>query len=184
MLGSPRACGEKQSLFPVPVRAAGSPPRMRGKGRPLDTAEDISRITPAHAGKSQLVNAWESLHWDHPRACGEKPPGSRVYIALLGSPPRMRRKVLSTTAFHEFDGITPAHAGKSSRSSLSGTFCWDHPRACGEKPDSLRCRTYPLGSPPRMRGKVSNNSRAICVSGITPAHAGKRVSLFLLAMLY
>ena len=49
----------------------------------------------------------------------------------------------------------------------------DHPRACGEK--SMVCpRSDPgTGSPPRMRGKVPDLTKAAGQAGITPAHAGK-----------
>ena len=50
----------------------------------------------------------------------------------------------------------------------------DHPRLCGEKvkTDSGRCATR--GSPPPMRGKVSNIITHCSSIGITPAYAGKR----------
>ena len=49
----------------------------------------------------------------------------------------------------------------------------DHPRACGEKYTKNDPYTLPLGSPPRMRGKVSAVSLLPFFTGITPAHAGK-----------
>ena len=51
----PRVCGEKRRAACFAISAAGSPPRMRGKGclsgRPLLTAG----ITPAYAGKSNVA---------------------------------------------------------------------------------------------------------------------------------
>ena len=47
----PRVCGEKRSQSTSASRRAGSPPRMRGKGRdPLESAV-FHWITPAYAGK-------------------------------------------------------------------------------------------------------------------------------------
>ena len=49
----------------------------------------------------------------------------------------------------------------------------DHPRACGENPFFVKKTCAPIGSPPRMRGKLRlfvNDSDGI---RITPAHAGK-----------
>ena len=75
-------------------------------------------------------------------------------------------------------GITPAHAGKSPLQHPAVTGCWDHPRACGEK-QTCRCRNdRKPGSPPRMRGKVLSNTNFTSSSRITPAHAGKRCSVF------
>ena len=51
-------------------------------------------------------------------------------------------------------GITPAYAGKSCRSAAQPRAGRDHPRVCGEKPDAPSLCVAPLGSPPRMRGKV------------------------------
>ncbi len=71
--------------------------------------------------------------------------------------------------------ITPAHAGKSYVFHV-GNFCrWDHPRTRGEK-KHMRLKFHPtLGSPPHTRGKVAVSAAVFCFSGITPAHAGKRM---------
>ena len=50
----------------------------------------------------------------------------------------------------------------------------DHPRLCGEKPDSFHSKQLHAGSPPPMRGKVYNSSRVEQRNRITPAYAGKR----------
>ena len=70
-----------------------------------------------------------------------------------GSPPRMRGKVSMLLCVGIFLGITPAHAGKRRLHSPNAAIAWDHPRACGEKPEGPRARHLCLGSPPRMRGK-------------------------------
>ena len=72
-------------------------------------------------------------------------------------------------------GITPAHAGKSvHRSGLHRTE-GDHPRVCGEKIYPLLAIASPLGSPPRVRGKVCDLTIIRVHHGITPAYAGKRL---------
>ena len=48
----PRACGEKEPDAPERASCLGSPPRMRGKVDQCNDADSITRITPAHAGKS------------------------------------------------------------------------------------------------------------------------------------
>ena len=45
----------------------------------------------------------------------------------------MRGKVMSGYENATFEGITPAHAGKSSGTDIMPIAPWDHPRACGEK---------------------------------------------------
>ncbi len=70
-------------------------------------------------------------------------------------------------------GITPAYAGKSSRSQNSRLERRDHPRLCGEKTIPLLCRRSTEGSPPPMRGKVDSMYEVGFQSRITPAYAGK-----------
>ena len=69
--------------------------------------------------------------------------------------------------------ITPAHAGKSVAVSPTSSVSGDHPRACGEKALAWFQRRKEMGSPPRMRGKVTPEALTTFLWGITPAHAGK-----------
>ena len=85
--------------------------------------------------------------------CGEKDFKSAHPSQQLGSPPRMRGKVLSYRAAPEYPGITPAYAGKSVRVSFGSIRGGDHPRVCGEKMDDIGHVGIDPGSPPRMRGK-------------------------------
>ena len=71
------------------------------------------------------------------------------------------------------NGITPAYAGKSVSWYLVWSHIQDHPRVCGEKVVIYWRRRCLLGSPPRMRGKVTMNLYPHDIEGITPAYAGK-----------
>ena len=51
----PRVCGEKDFSTLEDVRAAGSPPRMRGKVPYPQRGPEVTRITPAYAGKSVML---------------------------------------------------------------------------------------------------------------------------------
>ena len=85
----------------------------------------------------------------------------------------MRGKLSKAKSCFTPPRITPAHAGKTIFVSRDIDESWDHPRACGENYGPLRfIRTY-LGSPPRMRGKLSFRSPFTRHCRITPAHAGK-----------
>ena len=72
-----------------------------------------------------------------------------------GSPPHTRGKVCCTRCRASSQGITPAHAGKSTALALVLVMIEDHPRTRGEKVDAVE--------------SVENGR------GITPAHAGKRL---------
>ena len=130
-----------------------SPPRMRGKDGVNDSAQAVTGITPACAGKSMVRRS------DSRRS--------------QGSPPRMRGKgCIDVQAVHA-PGITPAYAGKSLRSMLLLYLHWDHPRVCGEKRGRVCGLCHREGSPPRMRGKGLCKGFHLCDVGITPAYAGK-----------
>ena len=147
---------------------------MRGKETPSLVVVRGSRITPAYAGKSGHAINPNVCGQDHPRVCGEKSPFSLFRPPHLGSPPRMRGKVVHFFGAHLPDGITPAYAGKSRILSSFPTRFWDHPRVCGEKFTTLHGENDFWGSPPRMRGKACGLFQLVESPGITPAYAGKR----------
>ena len=127
---------------------------MRGKEAAELEAQKHHRITPAYAGKSNGRPKRQRRRWDHPRVCGEK---SRPVRASRPS-----------------SGITPAYAGKRDKSLSTRSRQRDHPRVCGEKAGHCTRRVFPVGSPPRMRGKASVALLSGQIVGITPAYAGKR----------
>ena len=171
----PRVCGEKACMQCTLQGHGGSPPRMRGKGRRNGRAFPGNGITPAYAGKSFLMFLRSGLLRDHPRVCGEK--GSRIFQdpAGMGSPPRMRGKVMRRFSASAVGGITPAYAGKRLLRQLRHITSRDHPRVCGEKSGRRGLRVRQWGSPPRMRGKESLTFHSPPFAGITPAYAGKRI---------
>ena len=147
---------------------------MRGKV-PMESKHRYrDRITPAHAGKSVFHGFCAVEVQDHPRTCGEKDIDVISAAAQVGSPPHMRGKAYYRSKSRDWDGITPAHAGKRRQNGNCKNADWDHPRTCGEK----RCRKEKikneLGSPPHMRGKALSTRYQHDSWGITPAHAGKR----------
>ena len=129
----PRACGEKAAERIFSAVSMGSPPRMRGKDFADFSTGWRTRITPAHAGKSQQQRQVPETHQDHPRACGEKNVLRTLTLPRWGSPPRMRGKESCHLKPGKVRGITPAHAGKSFHVKAHHSITQDHPRACGEK---------------------------------------------------
>ena len=173
----PRVCGEKH-LYGAKFETKGtSPPRVRGKGRPGRLRVWLARITPAYAGKSSLACCPWRLHRDHPRVCGEKHRPSKTQSRPAGSPPRMRGKVVRLCMATGLRRITPAYAGKSSKQYQVNGIFQDHPRVCGEKLYSVLTPYPGKGSPPRMRGKVPFGSVTCLNHGITPAYAGKSLTI-------
>ena len=85
----------------------------------------------------------------------------------------MRGKGKAALEDAQAERITPAYAGKSAGWHQRPAGRWDHPRVCGEKTYSTEVGDVVPGSPPRMRGKVDQDSADVGADGITPAYAGK-----------
>ena len=148
---------------------------MRGKVFRILPKIFASRITPAYAGKSQILRTNRSVRRDHPRLCGEKADRHIVLREPRGSPPPMRGKAGIRRNGSNAAGITPAYAGKSVREMLPPEQQKDHPRLCGEKNAFLHQKLLLSGSPPPMRGKDPRAETAVTLPRITPAYAGKRI---------
>ena len=106
---------------------------MRGKAQPGDVPDHRAGITPAHAGKRNAKRKAGTKNEDHPRPCGEKVARSATQLAVGGSPPPMRGKVLAVSLAELEERITPAHAGKRDNVVTAAKLQRDHPRPCGEK---------------------------------------------------
>ena len=169
----PRVCGEKMNFATHELASGGSPPRVRGKVDFHLRYNVLQGITPACAGKREEAERKPIPGWDHPRVCGEKDGSDLVLIDEKGSPPRVRGKEKLHGAHGQLWGITPACAGKRRSSTLGYAASGDHPRVCGEKRHLHHLQRLPLGSPPRVRGKVLFPSFLHRLYGITPACAGK-----------
>ena len=161
--------GEKWRNPLMAVCAWGSPPHGRGKVAGDEIPGDVLGITPAQAGKSKLALCTPSCPTDHPRACGEKNKELEGVWLPMGSPPRGRGKVGLDGGLSEAVGITPAHAGKRTRSWRAYGCPWDHPRMGGEKHGAPASLMWSAGSPPRGRGKGVLILDGAGVVGITPA---------------
>ena len=70
------------------------------------------------------------------------------------------------------DGIIPAYAGNTCRGTMRKPDARDHPRVCGEHPNTGNAMFAALGSSPRMRGTPVPSFFHALLSGIIPAYAG------------
>ena len=92
---------------------------------------------------------------------------------LAGSSPRVRGKQLGAAHRVAAPGLIPACAGKTPTSPPDRTRSWAHPRACGENDAAAEGAWVPVGSSPRVRGKLSGRLPAAASAGLIPARAGK-----------
>ena len=115
----PRVCGKNLQRLKSLFKALGSPPRMREKhDMVLDGVNEV-RITPAYAGKTLLVQSIRYNSRDHPRVCGKNSISSIIISTPLGSPPRMREKLITPNTSSAPTRITPAYAGKTKTHSMT-----------------------------------------------------------------
>ncbi len=105
--------------------------------------------------------------------CGKNSDATKMHKSKLGSPPRVREKRRFFQLNQEVFGITPACAGKTSLLFSTCAYKQDHPRVCGKNCVIKSGDTASVGSPPRVREKLSAKSDGNFTARITPACAGK-----------
>ena len=128
----PRECGDDSSALIEDPTLRGSPPRMRGRRRPIQNAIRISRLTPANAGTTRRLLRPVADPQAHPRECGDDLGRAARMRNKSGSPPRMRGRRRCGTMPRLTSRLTPANAGTTQSSG-----CWTisvraHPRECGD----------------------------------------------------
>ena len=94
-------------------------------------------------------------------------------IAEPGSSPLTRGKRNRHRARPIWNGLIPAHAGKTSWISPTSWPGWAHPRSRGENSDLLLGLQSDPGSSPLTRGKHPGLATPITATRLIPAHAGK-----------
>ena len=90
-----------------------------------------------------------------------------------GSSPRVRGKRPDGATTSRPPRLIPACAGKTSPCARLSSIVTAHPRACGENLDLADPESFPLGSSPRVRGKLGHSSDRIRDDRLIPARAGK-----------
>ena len=130
------------------------------------------RITPACAGTtySSMLDKVDSE--DHPRLCGDYLSNLDLGYSSMGSPPPVRGLLRDLANVMEYERITPACAGTTILIPIARTYFKDHPRLCGDYLLMKSCLGKKLGSPPPVRGLLTNFSTLFLSSRITPACAG------------
>ena len=151
----------------------GSSPLTRGKPAVLSGPSGLSRLIPAHAGKTLRVGRRRAARGAHPRSRGENTGVSSASVAVGGSSPLTRGK---RDEFHDLawpDRLIPAHAGKTDSVCPAPHLSWAHPRSRGENCSPQADRRRCPGSSPLTRGKLGMRGPPRPPLGLIPAHAGK-----------
>ena len=169
----PRSRGENDEGAVGDNPVEGSSPLTRGKRD--SSGGDVRRggLIPAHAGKTGAVPHATNEAWAHPRSRGENVTVSEGWEKLEGSSPLTRGKRPAVDDPHAWEGLIPAHAGKTdSRHDMDRTHP-AHPRSRGENASIAGCMALNAGSSPLTRGKPATRSEIVGYSGSSPLTRGK-----------
>ena len=138
---------------PAASNVSGTSPRTRGKLEKASDQRDQLRNIPAHAGKTSCQSSHSSTSTEHPRARGENISEVIQLQRTTGTSPRTRGKLPYRRVFPQASGNIPAHAGKTTKLSITALATQEHPRARGEN-DTFKAVFEKLdGTSPRTRGK-------------------------------
>ena len=155
------------------VARLGSSPLTRGKLAAGLSERDVSRLIPAHAGKTlcpyQLC--WSSRA--HPRSRGENTPPLPALTSEKGSSPLTRGKHVRRSDRRDRRRLIPAHAGKTTNARQVSPSTRAHPRSRGENAAIAAMTRTMGGSSPLTRGKRRVHGVTERFVGLIPAHAGK-----------
>ena len=128
----PRSRGENNLKMLETDFGSGSSPLTRGKLSIMISHAPISRLIPAHAGKTQHPRALVPCRSAHPRSRGENHKGMAAFALLFGSSPLTRGKHEQCASRDQRLRLIPAHAGKTGGQSDRAPSSAAHPRSRGE----------------------------------------------------
>ena len=168
----PRSRGNYYYSNFTPRIKLGSPPLTRELPNSNINSNDITRITPAHAGTTDSgLTIWHNYE-DHPRSRGNYSKSFEIIVFNTGSPPLTRE--LLCVLFKLFSNlrITPAHAGTTLFRSSGYAELRDHPRSRGNYVTCCPLSSKLTGSPPLTRELHLKDITRKDFNRITPAHAG------------
>ena len=151
----PRSRGENDGGFNWQANFPGSSPLTRGKHRVCVHHLIITRLIPAHAGKTRFATRQTGSGRAHPRSRGENVGDANLILGKQGSSPLTRGKRPKRSKKATTRRIIPAHAGKTCLHQVGGGSARDHPRSRGENTASPRRASRSQGSSPLTRGKLS-----------------------------
>ncbi len=148
----PRACGERDGCSSTASHPCGSSPRLRGTRRRHQQRCRPLRFIPAPAGN----------------AAARRISSASPY----GSSPRLRGTRFDAGLDVGAGRFIPAPAGNAVAVDALVFRGSVHPRACGERYDSITNRLLLCGSSPRLRGTLTQAAQDRALKRFIPAPAG------------
>ena len=149
----PRSRGENMYRSSSSHPTAGSSPLTRGKHAVTLDRVTLTRLIPAHAGKTVCGVRPLGCFPAHPRSRGENWAFRSRLFPCAGSSPLTRGKLSCMSCLRGVGGLIPAHAGKTNEGLEAGPNLGAHPRSRGENRRMHASTKTASGSSPLTRGK-------------------------------
>ena len=134
-----RVCGADIIADRVIVVDDGSPPRVRSRHDVVHENVHEVGITSACAEQTSLSSSSSLSCGDHLRVCGADHAAADTVTSLVGSPPRVRSRLVVDCEACAGMGITSACAEQTACSASTRRAAWDHLRVCGADSCILLC---------------------------------------------
>ena len=135
-----RVCGADAWLIPRSVPNTGSPPRVRSRRFNVGIHIIDHGITSACAEQTITHSQCPAAGRDHLRVCGADCEVAAALVAIWGSPPRVRSRLILHVQRPVAFGITSACAEQTARGAGYWRGNGDHLRVCGA--DEFPTRHY------------------------------------------
>ena len=149
----PHACGENVRAGIAFSAGSGTSPRVWGKLTNQAQAANRTRNIPTRVGKTA-----ESLKKKNP---------------VLGTSPRVWGKRRRGARGLLYCRNIPTRVGKTRSGEIFCDGSAEHPHACGENPGPCRCTECPVGTSPRVWGKLSPLMVPVPIPRNIPTRVGK-----------
>ena len=169
----PRSRGENLHGMGAPMMEAGSSPLTRGKRGTRMIEMALSRLIPAHAGKTSRRASRLAAPRAHPHSRGENTGAVCADPISWGSSPLTRGKRVPPQGHGEAEGLIPTHAGKTTSAGKTSLPRRAHPHSRGENANRAPRYCSVTGSSPLTRGKPHEGLPEDGGGGLIPTHAGK-----------
>ena len=164
-------CGADLGVDRVRLDQGGSPPRVRSRRDGREGLPQPLRITSACAEQTQAGLQLPQHRADHLRVCGADHAEPVYTYAPLGSPPRVRSRLVGLALAVGLRGITSACAEQTTVVNNITYNVTDHLRVCGADTEATTLAMMVGGSPPRVRSRQDLRDRRRETLGITSACA-------------
>ena len=166
-----RVCGADGECVAVLDEMPGSPPRVRSRLDFSHVQVPSFGITSACAEQTHAYGRAACRRRDHLRVCGADLSVSFSFWSVLGSPPRVRSRLMGAGLARLPHGITSACAEQTMTTRKSWVCSRDHLRVCGADSPWKPIKEVIVGSPPRVRSRRHRGRGKPRLPGITSACA-------------